>query len=213
MFYTIYKITNKINGKTYIGKHQTKNLEDGYMGSGKYLKSAITKHGIENFTKEILFVLDTEEEMNYIEKELVTIDFCESKNTYNICEGGQGGFSYINQNKLYGFSDPAVALKGRLTVNKILNDRLVNDKEYKERWLKSVTEANRKKIIDYGPVWTGKNHTEETKKKMSISSQGKNIGQNNGNFGKIWITNGVQNKMIYDNDIIPDGWYKGRKTK
>ena len=35
MFYTIYKITNKINGKIYIGKHQTKDPYDLYYGSGK----------------------------------------------------------------------------------------------------------------------------------------------------------------------------------
>ena len=37
MFYTIYKTTNKISDKVYIGKHQTKDLEDGYLGSGKML--------------------------------------------------------------------------------------------------------------------------------------------------------------------------------
>lgn len=97
MFYTIYKITNKINNKEYIGKHQTNNLDDGYMGSGKNLKRAVDKYGVENFTKEILFVLDSEDEMNCKESEIVTEEYCSRKDTYNICVGGKGGWSYINK--------------------------------------------------------------------------------------------------------------------
>ena len=102
MFYTIYKITNKINGKIYIGKHQTKDLNDGYMGSGKNLRRAISKYGIENFEKEILFQFDTEHKMNSKEAELVTEEFCLREDTYNLCPGGQGGWGYINHNILTG---------------------------------------------------------------------------------------------------------------
>lgn len=49
MKYTIYKITNKVTGKIYIGKHQTEDLNDGYMGSGKLLKRAQEKYGINSF--------------------------------------------------------------------------------------------------------------------------------------------------------------------
>lgn len=41
MFYLIYQIRNKTNNKIYIGKHQTNNKNDEYMGSGKYLRYAI----------------------------------------------------------------------------------------------------------------------------------------------------------------------------
>lgn len=41
--YYIYRITNLINGKTYIGQHKYKKIKDTYMGSGKILKNAIKK--------------------------------------------------------------------------------------------------------------------------------------------------------------------------
>jgi len=93
MFYTIYKTTNVVNGKFYIGKHQTKNIKDNYLGSGKRLKFAIKKYGIENFHKEILFVCESEKHMNTLEKILVVPD---PELNYNLCDGGKGGFGYIN---------------------------------------------------------------------------------------------------------------------
>ena len=54
MAYYVYKITNKINGKWYIGKRKHRlPFNDPYMGSGKLIKVAIEKYGKDNFTKEI----------------------------------------------------------------------------------------------------------------------------------------------------------------
>jgi hypothetical protein len=45
MNYFIYKTTNLLNGKYYIGMHVTNQIDDGYLGSGKYLNNAIKKYG------------------------------------------------------------------------------------------------------------------------------------------------------------------------
>lgn len=92
--YTVYKTTNQINGKYYIGCHKTINVDDDYLGSGHLLKDAVTKYGIENFTKEILFVFDNSEEMYNKEKELVTESLVIDNMCYNLCTGGYGGQTY-----------------------------------------------------------------------------------------------------------------------
>ena len=96
MFYTIYKITNMVNGKIYIGCHKTKDLDDEYMGSGNLLKRAIKKHGLDNFKKEILEVFDSAKGMFECESLLVNKEFVKDSNTYNIKEGGKGGWDYNN---------------------------------------------------------------------------------------------------------------------
>ena len=85
----IYKITNKINGKIYIGKHSTDNLNDEYMGSGVLIKKAEQKYGIENFTKEYLAFCDNEETLNWLERFYIK-KYNAKECGYNLSDGGEG---------------------------------------------------------------------------------------------------------------------------
>lgn len=93
-YHIVYKIVNSVNGKIYIGKHTTKDPFDNYMGSGKAIKQAIEKYGIENFVKEIIFCFISEEEAYKMESELVNEEFINDRNTYNLITGGMGWSSY-----------------------------------------------------------------------------------------------------------------------
>ena len=95
--YTVYKITNIINSKYYIGVHKTDNPNDSYMGSGITVRKAIAKYGKENFIKEILFITDNKEEAYKKEAEL-TVDYI-NENCYNMKQGGAGGFTRENSLK------------------------------------------------------------------------------------------------------------------
>ena len=144
--YYIYRITNLINGKTYIGQHKYKDLNDNYMGSGKHLKQAIKKYGIENFKKEILvFNLPKQEYANLLEitfiaseREKVGIENC-----YNINDGGEGcrgSFSEEHKKKM------SEAHKG---------------KHYSEEARRKMSEAGK-----------GKHMSDEAKRKMSVAKKG-----------------------------------------
>ena len=91
MFYYLYEIRNKLNGKKYVGVHKTDDMNDGYMGSGKVLKLAVQKHGIENFEKIILEMFEDDESMFAREKEVVTEEFLARDDVYNLRRGGYGG--------------------------------------------------------------------------------------------------------------------------
>lgn len=196
-YYTVYKITNKINGKIYIGCHKTKNLNDGYMGSGKYLRISQKKYGLENFEKEILFIFETPEEMYAKELELVNDDFLLDEKTYNLVIGGRGGFNFTS----HIFTE-----RFRLKFLELRNDPV---------WVKNTSTAISSGIRGYyknggkNPFF-GKTHTEETKKKMSKIRR---EGDRNSQHGTMWITDEVNNKKVKMGEIIPEGWRKGRKVK
>ena len=207
MYFIIYKITNILSNKFYIGKHQTSNINDNYFGSGKLLRRAIKKHGKENFQKQILFIFDTEDEMNAKERELVTAEFCLREDTYNLCVGGQGGFSYINQNRLQvNESQKAAARK-----NIYKNHTFLNTPAMYQQKVDTLNKGRAAWFEKY-PNGTFKNlsHTEESKAKIGAKNA-MMTGAKNSQFGTRWITNGTNSIKIKSDGIIPDGWRLGRK--
>lgn len=96
LLYTVYQITNKLNGKIYVGVHQTVDLNDGYYRPGVLIQKAIKKYGIENIEKEILYIFDSAEEMFSKEAELVNEEFVSRSDTYNLNVGGECGWDCVN---------------------------------------------------------------------------------------------------------------------
>lgn len=95
MYGYIYKTTNLINGKIYIGKKTSDHFDPDYKGSGKYLWNAIDKYGWNNFLVEFLCECSSLEDMNA--KEIMLIDKFNARDHsigYNIAEGGDGGNTF-----------------------------------------------------------------------------------------------------------------------
>jgi len=115
--YQVYKVTNLLTNKIYIGVHKHSKSKDEYLGSGKLINLSIQKYGRENFKKDILFEFNTATEASAKEAELVNKEFVESPMTYNIQLGGTGGWEH------YGDSN-----KGKVIVQDVSGSRFLIDK-------------------------------------------------------------------------------------
>jgi hypothetical protein len=195
-----------VNGKTYVGKHKTDDLDDGYMGSGKLLKAAIRKHGLENFVKEILEVHETEEAMNEAEARLVEL----GPNSYNLCPGGQGGWGYVNENGLNDTEKKrAAALKSFPKAQERQRFLLKNDEAYRNRFRHRISEGQKGRIGSF----TGRRHTEEAKMKMQMIDRTRD---RNSQWGTRWMNlNGAPKKVRAEevDTYVNLGYVFGRKDK
>jgi len=213
-YHYIYKTTNLKNGKYYVGMHSTDNIEDGYMGSGKRLRSSLKRHGKENFKFEILEFLPDRISLKEREKELVNEELIKDIKSMNLKLGGEGGL--VSEEHMKKLSKA-----GNVAFIKKLNE----DEDYKKNWsLKSSETIKRSR--DSGKInyynssylgtlkWKGEHHTEESKKKIGEKNSIRQSGSGNSQFGTCWITNGNENKKIKKEEInnyLCNGWNKGRK--
>lgn len=101
----IYKITNTVNGKCYIGKsqniakrikHHIETLKNG-NNRNKHMQNAYSYYGKGSFTIEILEQLEKNDDINEREKYWIShFRSNEEEYGYNRTSGGDGGNSYVD---------------------------------------------------------------------------------------------------------------------
>lgn len=192
MYGYIYKTTNKINGKIYVGQHIGTLLDPEYYGSGKYLNNAIRKYGVNNFTVEVLEFCETKESLN--QREIFWIHELQSQNHdigYNISFGGDGGDTFTYQSE----EDKELIRQksGRSTKGKI-----------------GIHKDGKRKYIecDQLAVWLSDGwqkgappRSDETRKRLSKKHS-----------GTVYVTNSVANKKVKPEDLPlweEQGYHKG----
>ncbi len=100
----IYKITNKLNGRNYVGQ-TTKSIKERFNQHANNKKShigrAIIKYGVKKFSIEVLEDCETQEQLNEREIFWIAKINCKHPNGYNQTDGGEGtlGFSHTTETR------------------------------------------------------------------------------------------------------------------
>jgi len=212
----IYKTTNIINNKFYIGQDIYDNPK--YFGSGKLLILAIKKYGKENFKKEILEVCTDEKHMD--EREIFWIrelNATDRKIAYNICEGGKSYRTMRGENNFWFGKHHSEETKALIREKRKLQKMSYDEKNrLRELWKtdknpgKNKSEETIEKIkialskIDRTGInssMSGKTHSEETKKHWSEIRKGKNLGSDNPEATRYYIESPDGEEFIFDNRL------------
>lgn len=181
----VYKHTNKINGKVYIGQ-TCQNPEDRWQNGEGYktcprFYNAIQKYGWDNFVHEILYKNLTLDEAN--KKEIDLIKEFQSTNDkfgYNIQDGGKN--SKMSEETKAKITARRRSYKGINNPNygKHLSQE-TKDKIRKKNLGRHLSEESRKKMSEShkrngkSDYWRGKKFSEEHKKKIGIASKRENL--------------------------------------
>ena len=143
----VYCTTNMINGKKYIGQRKFYGNWKSYLGSGLLLTKAIKKYKRDNFTKEIIYIAYSKEELNLLEIEFIKLHSAvESEDYYNISHGGESIMAGLHLSK---------EVKQKMSLAKI--GRSLSD------------ETRIKMSLSH----KGKIRSEETRQKISLANKGR----------------------------------------
>lgn len=198
--YYLYRITNILNNKTYIGQsvnpgrrwkdHQwlSKNTQE------QYIHRAIAKYGVINFIFEVIATSKTQEDANLLEAQLIIqYNSLNSDFGYNLKPGGMTcEHSEETKKKI---SD---ALNNRSAEEKI--ETVIKIKATKSGWTEEYKNDINKKI---SAALTGIPHTEERKKHNSVSHLGLPVWNKD--------TKGIMKPNITSFRAGQQSWSKGTK--
>jgi group I intron endonuclease len=193
----IYRITNLVNNKLYIGKTERflkERWKEHLISSQNpnninHLYLSMRLYGVDKFIIEIIDTANDKNELNV--KEKYWIKFYDSQNEkkgYNVLEGGNGGKQPPEIRKLIG-KKISKKNKGRI-VSKETRDkiskknkgriiskeaRLTTSNTLKEKFRRGICKPNyhmKGKFKEKHPFY-GKHRSEETKRRMSLAKKGK----------------------------------------
>lgn len=203
----IYKATNKINGKVYIGQtsqefneRRNQHLRNAKRGEPNILYNAIRKYGEENFEWEIIDRCENQKHLD--EREIFWIGYYHSFVNDSICNGynmtiGGGGLGIGENNPNFGKkrSEETKRKISKGNMGKVMSgEARAKMSEVKKgifgeghnRYGKTHTDETKVKL---SKIKKGVKTSSETKKRMSESHKGKYIGEENHMFGKTGESN------------------------
>ena len=177
----IYKITNKLNGKVYIGQsrdidarwRQHCNAKDNYA-----IHNAIKKYGKENFSFEVLLECPAEM-LNVWERDMIALYDCISPNGYNLTEGGEG--HHHSEETKIKISNVQKGIPLSEEHKRKLSESMKGKHHFEETKIK-ISETLKGRIpwnkgVHLESPMKGKHHSEETRLKMSESQKGRHVSE------------------------------------
>jgi len=213
MFFTVYKTTNTVNGKTYIGVHRTEDPNDNYLGSGNLLGKAVRKYGRDAFEKEVLFVFDNPQEMLAKERELVTRAFCKRGDTYNLQRGGVPYWRITGHFDQKTFEE--IQALGRAAAKRKIATDPVARQAVRDNGRRQMLKMHENGLSGAAESFKGRHHTKAAKAKIRAALKIAQGGENNSQFGTKWAwvyKEGETTQKVPETDLSAwedKGWTRG----
>lgn len=237
--YNIYLITNLDNDKKYVGLTKFSITERFYQHTkrGFILTEAIKKYGEDKFFIELIEEVDTagrayELEQYYIKEYNTKVPY-----GYNLTDGGDGIFGWevteeyrqeCSERVKQLHKEKKVGMYGKNHSDETKRKMSVASKGKSKPWLIG-RKLSPESIEKLRQINLGRVLSDETKKKISENHHDVN-GENNPMYGKkhspetieklrekaknrpkrVWINNGIEEKLMNIDESIPMGYNKGR---